>query len=64
MYVQCVKFIIMSVCQYNVYRLYLSVCMYYISKVVVITPNPTRDLEFIDTLIGAGIYMFQWGKAP
>ena len=37
-------------------------------KNVVITPNPTRELEWtvisFDKLIGAEIYMFRWGKAP
>ena len=33
-----------------------------------VTPNPTRELEWtvdlFDELIGARIYMFQWGEAP
>ena len=38
------------------------------NKIVVITPNPTRELEWtgdlFDEFIRARFYIFRWGKAP
>ena len=48
----------------------LSLLIMYHHKIVVITLNPARELEWtvdlFDELIGAGIYMymFRWGKSP